>query len=372
MKKLLIVLLSLSLILTACTGSKDKKESGAAVDSKGEAVEKFEHTFFDTFDTIIKFVSYQKSQEDFDVYKDILVNEYQRLHKLYDNYNDYKDINNIKTVNDNAGKGPIEVDPDLINLIEFSIENNKKVSNKTNIAMGSVLKIWHDYREKGLENPQDAKIPALDELQTAAGHMDIGNVKINKKNNTVELTDPEMSLDLGAVAKGYATELIAKKLMAEGLESGIISAGGNVRTIGKPQDGLREYWGIGIQNPDNALGKSDEQTIEVLYVHDMSVVTSGDYQRYYEVDGKNYHHLIDPEELMPMTYFRSVSVVVEDSGMADFLSTAAYLMPFEDSKKLIESYKGAEALWIMNDNSIEATEGLLKSMRSQGASSQDK
>lgn len=372
MKRFLLVLLSLSLILTACTGTGNKNEPGTATDSKGEAVEKFEHTFFDTFDTIIKFVSYQKSQEDFDVYKDILVSEYQRLHKLYDNYNTYKDINNIKTINENAGKGPIEVDPELINLIEFSIENNKKVSNKTNIAMGSVLEIWHDYRESGLDKPAEAKIPALDELQAAAEHMDINNIKINKKNNTVELTDPGMSLDLGSVAKGYATELIAQKLVAEGMESGIISAGGNVRTIGRPQDGLRDNWGIGIQNPDNALGKSDEQTIEVLYVHDMSVVTSGDYQRYYEVDGKNYHHLIDPDELMPMTYFRSVSVVVEDSGVADFLSTAAYLLPFEESKKLIESYKGAEALWIMNDNSIEATEGLLKSMKSQGASSQDK
>lgn len=367
MRKILIILLSMVLVFTGC--KKAANETGDTADNK---LEKYEHTFFDTFDTIIKFVSYQSSQEEFDKYKDIVVSEFQRLHKLYDGYNNYDGINNIKTVNDNAGKGPIEVDPDLIGLIEFSKDNYKKVSNKTNIAMGSVLKIWHDYREKGIEKPETAKIPSLDELQAVKDNMNIDNIKVNKKNNTVELTDEKMSVDLGAVAKGYATELIAKKLVSEGMESGIISAGGNVRTIGKPQDGVRDKWGIGIQNPDNALGKSDEQTKEVLYVENTSVVTSGDYQRFYTVDGKTYHHLIDPEELMPMTYFRSVSVVTEDSGIADFLSTAAYLMPFEESKKFIESYKGAEALWIMNDNSIEATEGLLKSMKSQGATSTNK
>ncbi|MDO5718321.1 MAG: FAD:protein FMN transferase [Tissierellia bacterium] len=365
MKRLITLVLSLSLILTSCSGL------NKAENDKPEERKKFEHTFFDTFDTIIKYVEYDESEEEFNENKKFVEDEFRRLHKIYDNYKSYDGINNVKTINENAGKGPIEVDEDLIDLIRFSIDCYKNISDKTNIAMGSVLEIWSDYREEGIEDPDKAKIPSHNELSAAKEHMDIDKIKIDKKKKTVELEDPEMRLDLGATAKGYATELIAQKLIEKGVDSAIISAGGNVRTIGRPKDGMRDEWGIGIQNPDNILGKSELTVADVLYVHDTSVVTSGDYQRFYTVDGKNYHHIIDPEQLMPMTYFRSVSVVTEDSGVADFLSTAAFLLPFEESKKLIESYKGAEAMWIMSDDSIEATDNLLKMMKSNGATSKD-
>ena len=138
-----------------------------------------------------------------------------------------------------------------------------------------------------------------------------------------------------------------------------------MRTGIMPQDG-RKAWGVGIQDPDgNVFGLADY--VEVLYIHDVSVVTSGDYQRYYEVDGKRYHHLIDPETLMPDTDFRSVSIITEDSGYADMLSTAAFLMPYEESRAFIESLDGVEAIWLFPDGSKEMTDGAKAVAKSFGA-----
>ena len=182
---------------------------------------------------------------------------------------------------------------------------------------------------------------------------------------TVYFADPQLRLDVGAVAKGYATELVSQMLLAGPMPSFIISAGGNVRTGIIPQDG-RKAWGVGIQDPDgNVFGLADY--VEVLYIHDVSVVTSGDYQRYYEVDGQRYHHLIDPETLMPDTDFRSVSIITQDSGYADMLSTAAVLMPYEESRAFIDSLDGVEAIWLFPDGSMQMTDGAMTVAMSCGA-----
>ena len=177
-----------------------------------------------------------------------------------------------------------------------------------------------------------------------------------------------MKLDDGAVAKGYATELVAQMLLASDMPSFIISAGGNVRMGNPPADG-RAKWGVGIQDPDGAvLGLSD--IVETLYLTGCSVVTSGDYQRYYVVDGQRYHHLIDPDTLMPDTDFRSVSIITEDSGYADLLSTAAFLMPYEESRAFIDSLDGVEAIWLFPDGSKKMTFGAMNVAKSCGATNQ--
>ena len=142
--------------------------------------------------------------------------------------------------------------------------------------------------------------------------------------------------------------------------------GGNVRMGNPPADG-RTKWGVGIQDPDGAvLGLSD--IVETLYVTGCSVVTSGDYQRYYAVDGQRYHHLIDPDTLMPDTDFRSVSIITEDSGYADLLSTAAFLMPYEESRAFVDSLDGVEAIWLFPDGSKKMTFGAMNVAKSCGAS----
>lgn len=362
MKKIIPLLLTGILIFAFLAGC-EKQEPKPSVESE---YEKYSYSFLNAFDTLTQIVGYTKSEEEFNNYAKKIESRFYELHKLYDKYNDYEGINNIKTINDNAGVKPVEVDDEIIDLILFSKKMYEEVSHKTDIAMGSVLKIWHNYREEGLENPANAKIPPMEDLIKASEHMDLDNVIVDIENRTVYLNDPLMSLDVGSVAKGYATEIAIDEAVRDGFTSGIISAGGNVRTFGKPMDGIRERWGVGIQDPDK-FRFSENNLLDTIFINDASVVASGDYERFYMVGDKVLHHLIDPDTLMPGDYFRAVTVVTEDSGEADFLSTTVFLIPYDEGRKLVESMDGVEALWVLKDGTIEATDGMKKIMKSQGA-----
>lgn len=356
MKKIISIILIGILIISTFTGCKKTPE-----------YTKYSDNFFDTFDTVTQIVGYTKTEEEFKGYVDKIHNRMLELHKLYDKYNTYEGINNIKTINDNAGIQPVKVEKELLDLITFSMDMYERTGKETNIAMGAVLEIWSEYREKAEFDPSNAKLPPMDILEAANEHTDINKVVVDVENSTVYLEDPEMSLDVGAVAKGYATEIVAKEIEAEGLKSAIISAGGNIRTIGKPLDGMRERWGIGIQNPDSFTGSTESNVLETVFLNDGSVVTSGDYQRFYMVGDKVIHHLIDPKTLMPGEYYRAVSVVTANSGEADFLSTTVFLLPYEESRALVESLDGVEAMWVFKDGTVDSTDGMKKIMKSQGA-----
>ncbi|MEG0774776.1 FAD:protein FMN transferase [Clostridium sp.] len=328
---------------------------------------KYSDSFFEAFDTITTVVAYTKTEEEFKSYFGKIEGRFKELHKLYDIYNDYEGINNVKTINDNAGIKPVKVEKDIIDLIVFSKKWYNDTKGRTNIAMGPVLRIWHDYREIGANDPEKAQIPPMEDLKAALKYTDINKVIVDTENSTVYLEDKNMRLDVGAVAKGYATEVIAKEIMAEGLTSGIISAGGNVRVLGKPLDGVRERWGIGIQDPSKPIASDSENTLDTIFLNDLSVVSSGDYERYYIVDGKILHHIIDPETLMPGDYYRQVTIVTEHSGLADFLSTTLFLLPYKESREIADSLKDVEVMWVMPDGKIEATDGMKKIMKSNGA-----
>ena len=341
--------------------------SGCGKTDKIEYI-KYNESFFDTFDTLINIVAYTKTEEEFNSYMEKIHKRYRELHKLYDIYNDYEGISNIKTINDNAGIKPVKVEKEIIDLILFSKDWYRRTGGRTNIAMGAVLKIWSSYRNEGKDDPANAKLPPMEKLREASKYTDIEKVIVDVENNTVYLEDKKMSLDVGSIAKGYATELIAEEMILEGLTSGIINAGGNVRVLGKPLDGVRERWGIGLQDPNKFIVSDEDANLDVIFVNNASVVSSGDYQRYYIVNDKVYNHLIDPDTLMPGEYYRAVTVVTEDSGLADFLSTTVFLLPYKESRELVESINKVEALWVMPDGKIEATEGMKKIMKSHGAS----
>ena len=331
------------------------------------AMSKFSTMYLDTFDTVITLIGYAESEDVFNKQAAQVHEMYLYLHKLFDTYNSYEDegIVSICTLNERAAKEPVKVDPILFSLLSFCKANYADCHEQVNVAMGSVLSIWHEYREAGLADPEHAELPPMEALTAASGHMNIDDLVLDEENMTVYFADPQLRLDVGAVAKGYATELVSQLLLAGPMPSFIISAGGNVRTGIIPQDG-RKAWGVGIQDPDgNVFGLADY--VEVLYIHDVSVVTSGDYQRYYEVDGQRYHHLIDPETLMPDTDFRSVSIITEDSGYADMLSTAAFLMPYEESRAFIDSLDGVDAIWLFPDGTMAMTDGAMKVAKSCGA-----
>lgn len=334
-KILTILIMSILVInLTAC-GVNEKK--------------RYEAEFLVLFDTVTQIVAYSDSKEEFKKYAQLIHDSLEEYHQLYDIYNTYDGINNIKTINDNAGIAPVKVDKKIIDLILFSKEAYKKTNGKVNIGFGSVLKIWHDYRTEGIKDSENAELPPMNKLQDAAKHTDINDIIVDENESTVFLKDPDMRLDVGAIAKGYATEQVCKIAQENGFASGLFSVGGNVRAIGTKGDS-NELWNIGIQNPN---GDSEKPTLHTVYLTDLSLVSSGDYERYYTVNGKKYHHIIDPETLFPSEYFTAVTIITKDSGLADALSTAIFNMPFNQGKELIESIEYTEAIWILKDGSIK-------------------
>ncbi len=317
-----------------------------------EKQERYEAEFLNLFDTYTKIIGYETSEEVFTEYANEFHDELEVYHQNYDIYNNYEGINNIKTINDNAGKKPVKVDQRIIDLLKFAKEEYKMTDGETNVAMGSVLAIWHDYREEGTYDPERAKLPADEELNDAAEHVDIDDVIIDEEASTVYLKDQEMSLDVGAVAKGYAVEQVCDFIEKKGFDSALVSVGGNVKTIGLKNGD--ELWSVGVEDPDKT---EDNKELVIVNLDEKSMVTSGNYERYYIVDGKRYNHLIDKDTLYPSEYFASVTILCEDSGVADSLSTAVYNMPYEDGKKLIESVTDAEAMWVYNDGSIRYSTG---------------
>lgn len=340
MKKRLIILLVVVYIinLTGCSfGEKNR----------------YEAEFLQLFDTVTKIVGFANSKEEFEEYTQMIYDNLTEYHELYDIYNNYEGINNIKTINDNAGISPVKVDKRIIDLLLFSKDVYDKTEGKTNIALGAVLKIWHEYRDTGIEDPENSSLPPMDLLVAASEHTDINNMIIDEAASTVYLSDREMSLDVGAVAKGYATEQVSQITYEAGYTSGLISVGGNVRAVGY-KNASGEKWNVAIQNPNK---DEEENSLFTLSINDLSLVTSGNYQRYYIVNGKSYHHLIDSKTLMPAEYFVSVSIVCKDSGMADALSTAIFNMSYEQGNALVETLEDTEALWVFPDYSIKYSEG---------------
>lgn len=317
---------------------------------------RYQAQFLELFDTVTTIIGYAKDESTFTGYAQMIHDNLEVYHKLYDIYNDYEGINNVKTINDNAGIAPVKVDQKIIELLKFSKEAYEFSDGKVNIAFGAVLAVWHDYREEGLEDPTIAKLPPMEVLKEKEQHTDINKVVIDEKASTVYLEDPDMRLDVGAIAKGYATERVVKSLEEKGITGILLSVGGNVRSIGSREEKQKE-WNVGIQNPDR---ESDEEYLMVTKIVDLSLVSSGDYERYYTVEGKEYHHIIDPQTLMPSQYYTAVSILCKDSGMADALSTIIFNMPLEDGKKLIESLDNTEALWVLKDGELKYSSGFEK------------
>ena len=333
MKRILCLLLA-CVLLSGCA------PAGAEPERKT-----YEATFLTLFDTVTVVKGAADSKEAFSEIAYAIRDGLQEYHQLFDIYNDYEGITNLKTVNDMAGQAPVKVDRRIIELLLDCREYYELTGGLVNVAMGSVLKLWHNARNNGINDPANASLPNTQELTEAAQHADMTAVIIDEEASTVYISDPKVQLDVGAVAKGWAAQRVAESA-PEGL---LISVGGNVCATG-PKDEKGTPWVVGVQNP------AGDNYLHTIYVSEVSVVTSGDYQRCYAVDGVLYHHIIDPETLFPGTYWRSVTIVCADSGLADALSTALFLLPLEEGKQLAETC-GAEAMWVNADGNQYYTEG---------------
>ena len=330
MKRIVCAILLASILLSGCAAGQGSR-----------ANKQYTATFLTLFDTVTYITGRADTEEDFKAKAQAVHDELLEYHQLFDIYNDYEGLNNLKTVNDNAGIGPVEVDSRIIALLQDCKTYYEATDGLVNTAMGSVLRLWHEARNDGINDPANAYLPDVTALEEAAMHTDMDAMIIDEAASTVYITDPAVQLDVGAVAKGWSIQRVSENAP----ERLLISVGGNVcATSSKDENGTP--WVVGIQNPDGG-----DTYLHTLYVTGGSVVTSGDYQRNYAVDGKLYHHIIDPDTLYPSTYWRSVTIVCADSGLADALSTALFLLPQAEGQQLLDEL-GAKAMWVDAEGNI--------------------
>ena len=308
-------------------------------------------TFAPYFDTVGQMYSFALDKEEtFNTNADQVSALLERWHRMLDIYNEYEGMNNLCTVNKNAGGDAVKVDSELIQFVKYAKDMCALTGGEMDISLGAVLRLWHD--AGAAETPY---VPSADALAEASKHVGFDLVEIDEVNSTLRLTDSKASLDPGALGKGYASERAAELLASKEATGYGINLGGNIRMIGAKADG--SPFVVGIRDPMNP-----DEVMITLNLSDCACVTSGDYERFFTVGGVRYAHIIDKDTLMPAKYFSSVSVICRDAGLADTLSTALFCMSFDEGLALVSSLEGVDAIWIYDDASIKYTMGIESSM----------
>lgn len=343
----LIVIVGQLVLLAGCLSNLEQE-----TENNPAQTNTWQYVNFEYFNTVSYIYSYKgDTQEEFSANCGKAASLLGEYHKLFDIYYEYDGVTNLCTINKNAGKEALIVDQKLIDFLIYAKEIYTLTKGETNIMLGPVLKLWHDARTAASDDPSKAYVPDIKVLEEANKYTSIELLEINDEKNTVRITDLNGRIDVGALGKGYATEKAALMLEEMGCSSYVLNIGGNIRIVGSKLDG--SGWNTGIKNPTG-------QTQFSLYLNikDTSCVTSGDYERYYTFEGKKYHHIIDKDTLMPGTYFSSITILVKDSGLADALSTALFVMSYEEGRNLIDSLEGVEAVWIYSDGTMVYTDGI--------------
>lgn len=326
MKKALCCLLVWSiLLLGGCQRKTEEAQSDISIDY---------------FDTVTTLTVYGVGESEFSEICDEIWEELALCHRLFDIYHSYDGIRNLCTVNEHAGDGePIPVDFRVIELLTASVDMAERTEGLFSPTLGAVLRLWHEARERS-----DGSLPDDAELREAAAHTDLSCLLIDETASTVMLTDPAASLDVGAAAKGYAEKRACELLRARGVRKAILDLGGSVACVGGS-------FRVGVQDP-----RDGEEYLKILSLADLTAVTSGDYQRFFTVDGKRYHHIIDPRTLYPADFVSSVTVICGDPFLGDMLSTALFCMPPRDAAAFLEKneYK-AELLIVDGSGEIFST-----------------
>ncbi|MDR3215565.1 MAG: FAD:protein FMN transferase [Bacilli bacterium] len=309
--------------------------------------EKYNDSFL-SFDTYIEFTGYTSNKKEFDKYFIEVKNSFNTYHKLFDAYQNYDNINNIKSINDNAGIKPVKVNKELFDVINQTIIYYHGANKKNNIALSPIINEYKIVQEnyeagKAIVNPDMTNLKKLNQCTN------INNIVLNEAEYTVYLKKQCAKIDVGSIAKGYATDQVAQKIHKDGLHSGIINAGGNVSVIGNKNN---KPFTIGIADPNNP-----NIYILTLNAQDTSIVTSGDYQRYYMIDNKRMSHIIDPNTLLPANINRSVTIVSSDGLIGDYFSTECFMLNEQEIDKLAKKYH-FEYIIINKKEKIIVSEGL--------------
>lgn len=283
-------------------------------------------------DTYINVKVYSNNKKKANKALDEIENIYKTYHNLTDRYNS----NELGLYNLNHGNN--DIDDKLLEMIKYADSWYEKTGGLLDITIGNVVDVWKKYRDLG------SGIPTSEELATAnINHDDmIINDKVILNNN--------VSIDLGAISKGYTTQIVGEYLKSVGLTKFIINAGGNV-LVGDYYKQSSDTYKVGIEDPTN-----NNSLYQIVKVNNKAIVTSGGYQRNYTYNGVTYNHIINPKTLYPANNMQSVTVICDSSSMADALSTTLFLMSVDDGLAFLDNYD-AEAIWYLNDGTIVKSKG---------------
>lgn len=268
--------------------------------------------------------------------------EFQRLHGLTNNFDENSQLSKI---NQMAGKSKVAVDPDLLFIIEFSKEVSDKLGDSFDITVGPLTKLW-GIGQKGEYVPSQAEIDKV--LPLVNYHL----IQVDHENHTVYLPNEGMSLDLGGIAKGYATDKAIEILKSKGITSALVNAGGDVRVIGNKPDG--KPWRIGVQNPREPDGISAKLALTQWD----TMETSGDYQRFIMKNGIRYSHILNPRTGWQPREVASVTMVNNSSTYGDILSKPIFVLGVTKGLEILKQFPGTEAVIVTMDGKIIVTPGL--------------
>lgn len=248
-------------------------------------------------------------------------------------------------INANAGIGPVAVSPDMMYVLERSEYHSRLTDGVFDVTIGPLTTLW-GIGKKG------EYIPTAAEIKQAQALVDYRNLVLDKEKQTAMLTKSGMMIDLGSVGKGYAVDRAIEVLRKYNINSALVNAGGSIRVIGKKPDDTP--WRIGIQHPR----QGDGIIAKIALTEWDTLDTSGDYQRFFEKDGKRYHHMIDPRTGMPSRGIPSNTIAMNNALDADILSTALAIIDVESGARLLQQFPGADAIWALDNGQATLSPGL--------------
>ena len=247
-------------------------------------------------------------------------------------------------VNDRAGQGPVVVSKELFELVRRSIKVSELTGGAFDITFAGAGKLW-DFKADPPRLPDPAAI------ERALADVDYRLVRLDRGASTIELPRPGMRIGFGAIGKGYAANRVAALLQERGIRDGVINAGGDLAAFGHREDG--EPWTVGIADP-----RRPDQVFAYLQASGQSVVTSGDYESFIEVDGVRYAHILDPRTGFPARDVMSVTIVCPDAELADALATGVFVLGREAGLALVDRLNGVEGLVVDGRGELHFSTGL--------------
>jgi thiamine biosynthesis lipoprotein len=311
-------------------------------------------SYFDTSITIILYVDETMTSLELQTIYDDIDELLKTYHQIADKYHTYDGVVNIKTINDDETSTHVLSD-ELYQMISYSLEEQTKLDNLYNIALGPVLELWHDYRDNCNIYSDDANctLPLLTDLEEQAQYTDPSKIVLDENTKSITLEE-NMSLDLGGMTKGYVTKLVGEYLKSTDILGYIINNGSsNISTYGVHPTRENGIFLIGITDPTNV---SDHYLV-LKISKDKEIITSGDYQQYGITDEVKYHHIIDPTTLYPSRYMHSVTLIYNDAALGDIYSTTLFNMSIEDGLSFVNNDPNLDAVFYGLDGTIYYSEG---------------